>query len=206
MPPARVTITLAIGCTLVWALLALTGLTVEADVIGGFIPARISGLVQPGALPTMLTPLSSTLLHAGLIHLGFNMLMLVYCGIATERVIGPWGMAILYIVGAYAAAGAQYLAGPLDLSPMIGASGAISAIFGAYALLFGQAKGNFSNRRIALAINILWLAVAWIVLQLLMAVATTRGGMAVAVAAHIGGFLAGLLLARPLLLWRYRRA
>jgi membrane associated rhomboid family serine protease len=54
--------------------------------------------------------------------------------------------------------------------------------------------------------NIVWLAAAWIALQMLMFYATTGAGLAIAIAAHIGGFIAGLLLARPLLLFRYRKA
>ena len=54
-------------------------------------------------------------------------------------------------------------------------------------------------------INIAWLAAAWIGIQLLFGYAGATGGMSIAIAAHIGGFLAGLALARPLLMSRYRR-
>jgi membrane associated rhomboid family serine protease len=110
------------------------------------------------------------------------------------------------VVGAYAAAAAQFAANPFDISPMIGASGAISAVFGAYAMLFGRPRGFTAHPRIAMLLNILWLAAAWIALQMLMFYATTGAGLAIAIAAHIGGFIAGLLLARPLLLFRYRKA
>jgi membrane associated rhomboid family serine protease len=53
---------------------------------------------------------------------------------------------------------------------------------------------------------VLWLAAAWIGVQLLTGLAGLGGGPLVAIGAHIGGFLAGLALARPLLLWRYRKA
>lgn len=206
MPPARVTSFIAAATIASWVLLTVTGFDSSADVIGGFIPARLAGLVLPGALPVWLTPLTATLLHGGLIHIGFNMVMLIYCGRLVEGALGPVALAVLYVVGAYAAAAAQFMANPLDTSPMIGASGAISAIFGAYAMLFGRPRGGAGHPRIAMALNLLWLAAAWIILQMLMGYATAGAGLAIAIAAHIGGFIAGLLLARPLLLFRYRKA
>jgi membrane associated rhomboid family serine protease len=92
---------------------------------------------------------------------------------------------------------------------MIGASGAISAVLGAYALLFGRNKVKFANPTLALWVNALWLMVAWVALNVIVAFtfASVTGGMfQLAVGAHIGGFLAGLALANPLLLLRYRRA
>ena len=206
IPPARVTTFITAATNATWALLAFSGLDLKADLVGGFMPARVSGFVVPGALPVWLTPLSATLLHGGPLHLAFNMLMLVYCGRMVEVALGPVGLAILYVVGAYAAAAGQYLAYPGDLNPMIGASGAISAVFGAYALLFGKPRGFAAHPRIGMAVNILWLAAAWIGLQILTSFALAGSGMAIAVAAHIGGFLIGLVLARPILRFRYRNA
>lgn len=206
VPPARTTSFIAAAAIATWALLAVTNFDLRADVVGGFMPARLSGLVVPGALPVWITPLSATLLHGGLLHLGFNMLMLVYCGRMVETALGPVGLGVLYVIGAYAAAGGQYAANPMDINPMIGASGAISAVFGAYALLFGKPRGFTAHPRLAMALNVLWLAAAWIGLQILMAFALRGSGMSIAIAAHIGGFLAGLVLARPILLFRYRKA
>jgi membrane associated rhomboid family serine protease len=56
-------------------------------------------------------------------------------------------------------------------------------------------------------LNVLWLLAAWVVLQVAMAIVLNAGqGILLAVGAHVGGFVAGVILARPLLLWRYRRA
>jgi membrane associated rhomboid family serine protease len=77
---------------------------------------------------------------------------------------------------------------------------------GAYALLYGKQRAAVSHERLNLLIHIAWLAAAWIGLQLLIGIATTTGGLGIAIAAHIGGFLAGLALALPLLRWRYRGA
>ena len=173
----------------------------------GFIPARFAGLPVPwAALPAFLTPLSSTLVHSGFIHLGFNMLIFLWCGTAVERVLGWFGLIALYLVGAFAAALAQWALDPYSTVPMIGASGAISAVIGAFALSFGRPKRFTSSATANRWINALWLMVAWVVLQVMMGWLAGGQGFLLATSAHVGGFAAGLLLQRPLLLWRYRSA
>jgi membrane associated rhomboid family serine protease len=181
---------------------------------GGFIPARLAyGDGGMAFAPFWLTPLTATLIHAGWVHLLFNMLMLVVCGRPVEWITGPWGLGILYIVGAYAAAVGQYLVGPSSAVPVVGASGAISAVLGAYALLFGRNKVKLRNPRLAIALNALWLLAAWIGLNLVMQLVAARGAIPftgesvqIAIAAHIGGFLVGILLAWPLVFMRERSA
>ena len=89
---------------------------------------------------------------------------------------------------------------------MVGASGAISAVLGAYAMMFGRNRVKVANPALALWLNALWLAAAWVGLQLVIGFTFETAGSRIAIAAHIGGFLAGLLLAKPLLLLRYRGA
>jgi membrane associated rhomboid family serine protease len=179
----------------------------EAFMRLGFIPARLSGVETDFlAVPALLTPLSCTLLHAGLLHLGMNMLMLGFTGRETEQAVGPWGIVVLYVVGAYAAAFAQWLPDPQSVTPMVGASGAASAVVGAYSLLFGRSRARAIGPIPAQAVHVLWLAIAWTAVNLLTAFAFLGAGVAVAAAAHIGGFLAGLALAKPLLRWNWRRA
>ena len=195
----------------VFLILYLTGHIDNAAVLGGFIPARVGDaylLAGLAAVPWWLTPLTCTLIHAGWLHVGFNMLMLVFCGRHVEHVLGKGPTLLLYGVGAYAACGAQWLIDPGSTGPMVGASGAISAVVATYALLYSQQQvrriGPFSANIVRLA----WLAGGWIALQLMIGFATA-GGMGdlgqIAVAAHIGGFLAGLALTRPLLRWRFRK-
>lgn len=207
LPPPRAA-TWLLGITIAaWVLTEALGLSVWASLRGGFVPGRVAGPEVVGAVPVWLSPLSATLIHAGIIHLGFNMLMLAYCGRFVEYGIGATGIVVLYVIGAYAAALFQYLAGPDVLIPMVGASGAISAVVGAYALLYSQRRGVAATPgRKGHWVQVLWLAAGWIFVQLLVALATIASHVGIAVAAHIGGFIAGLLLARPLLLWRYRRA
>lgn len=204
LPPTPMTFGIAAASVAAYLLLTLSGFSETADLLGGFVPARWSGAQLAGAMPAWITPLTATLLHGGFVHLFFNMLMLIFCGRMVEAVIGPAGLAILYLVGAYAAAAAQFVANPADGTPMIGASGAISAIFGAYALLFGQPRGLASHPVIGRTVNVLWLAAAWIGVQFLMGLAFADIGMSIATAAHVGGFLAALALTRPLVMMRGR--
>ncbi|MBA2636486.1 MAG: rhomboid family intramembrane serine protease [Sphingomonas sp.] len=173
----------------------------------GFIPDRFSGGVLPfPAVPALLTPLSATLVHAGFLHLALNLLILLWCGTWVERVLGAGPLIGLYVVSAYVAAFAQYAADPHMGVPMVGASGAISGVIGAFALSFGRPKRLVKSDKVNRLLNALWLLAAWVVLQLMTAFLAGAQGMMVATAAHVGGFLTGLALQRPLLLWRYRKA
>jgi membrane associated rhomboid family serine protease len=192
---------------LAWLVAALLGGSDAAALSMGFIPARVGGAVIPwAAVPTILTPLTCTLVHSGLIHLGFNLLVFVWCGTAIERVLGKTGLIGLYVLGAYASAAAQWAANPGGMVPMVGASGAISAVMGAFALSFGRARQFTRSPTLNRWINAVWLLVAWVVLQVMMGWLAGGQGYLLATPAHVGGFAAGLLLQRPLLLWRYRHA
>ncbi len=205
--PRTATIAIAIVTAVVWLLTALMGADSRAAVIMGVIPARLSGLIEiTPAVPAWLTPLSSTLVHGGALHLALNLLMLIWCGTKVERILGAGPIIFLYLVGAYTAAIAQWLSSPVSPTPMIGASGAISAIIGAFALSFGQQKRLVSSPSLNRTLNALWLLAAWVVLQIMTGLLAGVQGFLLATPAHIGGFIAGLLLQRPLLLWRYRSA
>jgi len=200
------TVVIAIVTFAVSALLIVSGQIEDAALRFGFIPARASGMALDGALPMWLTPWSATLVHGGWLHLGLNLLMLVYIGSQVERVLGAANVLFAYLVGALVAAFAQWLADPSAMVPMIGASGAISALFGIYALLAARPKPVTRSPRANRAIHVVWLLSAWIAIQWMTDVLSAGQGVMLATAAHIGGFIAGLALQRPLLLWRYRRA
>jgi membrane associated rhomboid family serine protease len=204
---APATLAIAALTAAAWLIAWLGGWQEAAAVGGGFVPARIGGL--PGddlPVPALLTPLTATLVHSGFAHLFFNLIILLFCGRSIERVLGGRGIVILYLVGAYAAAAAQYAVNPAETIPMVGASGAISAVLGAFALLFGRNKVKVASPRLATLLNALWLGAAWIVLQILLGYTFETTGLRIAIAAHIGGFLAGLALAKPLLLLKWRGA
>lgn len=210
---ARFTLGIAIVTAACWLILAVLHLDQWARSWGGFRPARL-GIADDGSLaPFWLTPLTAALLHAGMILLGFNLLALLLSGRRVETVLGPASLVILYLLGAYAAAGAQYLVDPHMLAPMIGAGGAISAVLGAYAMLFSRNRLGAVRGRLAVWLNALWLMAAWVILQALIGIAAADNifvldgeGMASGAAADIGGFILGAILANPLLLFRYRKA
>lgn len=200
------TVIIGIVTVAVSALAIIAGLA-DAVATAGFIPARLSGLLDiPGALPGWLTPWSSALLHGGWLHLGINMLMLAIAGSQVERIVGGAGLLLAYLVGAVVAAAAQFAVDPSATIPMVGASGAISALFGLYAIFFGRPKLVTRNMKLNRAIHVAWLLLAWIAIQWMSGVLAGGQGVLLATPAHIGGFVAGLLLHRPLLLWRYRGA
>ncbi len=215
--PTGIVTTLAVVTVAVFVLARMSGYEAELAYAAGFIPARVAqpdllanaGLGFP-IVPMWLTPLSSALLHGGWLHLGFNMLMLVFCGRQVEEVLGGRLMIPLYVGGAYAAALGQWALGPQIAVPMIGASGAISAVIGAYALLFGNREVKAWGPFPASIVRMLWLGAGWTVLQFLIGVASSAGTLGlgtsdagIAVGAHIGGFIAGLVMTRPLLKSRF---
>lgn len=211
LPSGRTTNSIAATNVAIFLLLSLAGRIDDAAIVGGFIPARwgAPGLLDGmAAVPFWLTPVSSAFIHAGWLHIGFNMLMLLFCGRQIEHVLGWSGTLILYAVGAYAACLAQWIAYPLSSNPMVGASGAISAVVATYSLLYSQQQVRKVGPLSANLVRVLWLAAGWIAIQLMIGVATS-GGVGdlgqIAIAAHIGGFLAGLALTRPLLRWRFRK-
>ena len=125
---------------------------------------------------------------------------------APAHPIGGPGLLFAYVVGALVAALSQFIVEPGSPIPMVGASGAISALFGLYALFFGAPKQVTRNQKLNRWLHVAWLLVAWVVLQWMAGYLAGGEGVMLATPAHIGGFIAGLLLQRPLLLWRYRKA
>jgi membrane associated rhomboid family serine protease len=184
----------------------------QAVVAGGMFPARFSAegaaaFADAGLIvPAFLTPISAAFLHGGIAHVVLNMLMLLLIGKMVERVLGWPVYLLLYVIGAYAAALAEWLAAPLSMTPVIGASGALSAIIGAYVLLFPNQQPKDWGPvpgRIARPLHLL---IAWTALNLMIGFVGPGIGLSIAIWSHIGGFVAGLLLVRPMLLWRYRKA
>ena len=203
---ARLTLALTLVTAALFALTALLRLQDWAIAWGGFIPARFSFPTEGSAAPVWLTPLTATLVHAGFVHLAFNLLIFLFCGRSVESILGGKGLLTLYVLGAYVAAAAHYAMDLEPRVPMVGASGAISAVIGAYAMLFGRNPVRVAHPQLALWLHALWLMAAWVGLQLLMGFTFETIGARLAIGAHIGGFIAGVILARPLLLWRYRKA
>ena len=169
----------------------------------GAIPAAVFGNAQlPAelvALPALGTLVSSMFLHGGWMHLIGNMLYLWIFGNNIEDVMGHVKFVIFYVTCGVLAALSHAMIDPNSTVPMVGASGAISGILGSYILLYPRARvmvliplGFFMHTLYVPAGIVLGL---WFVMQLLsggMSLGHEGGG--VAFFAHIGGFVAGLLL------------
>lgn len=205
------TVAIAVITAAVSILFILTGAIDAAAMRFGFIPARfdppaMARVLLGDALPFWITPWSATLVHGGWFHLAFNLLILVWAGSQVERVLGGASVLFAYLIGAGVAAAAQWVAGPSAFMPMIGASGAVSALFGIYALLSARPKPVTASPRVNRAIHVAWLLAAWVAIQWMNGMLSEGQGVMLATPAHIGGFIAGLALQRPLLMWRYCRA
>ncbi len=169
----------------------------------GFIPALLFTDAQPSGwippLATELTVITSMFLHGGWLHLIGNMLYLWIFGNNVEDAVGHGKFVVFYIVCGIAAAMAQGLANPGSTIPMVGASGAIGGILGAYMLLYPKAQvlvliplGLFAHLVRIPAVFVLGF---WFVLQFIsQALAGPQSGGGVAYWAHVGGFVAGALL------------
>jgi len=168
----------------------------------GLVPAVLTGrAVLPPELdvisPTA-TIITSMFLHGGFFHLAGNMLYLWIFADNVEDALGRWRFAAFYLLCGLGAAMAQVLPDPGSRVPMVGASGAISGVLGAYLLMYPHA-------RVLVALPIVFIlqivrlrAVTvlgfWFLLQLLSSLLTTAGEGGVAFRAHLGGFLTGLVL------------
>ena len=157
-------------------------------------------------VPPWATLLTSMFLHGGFMHIFGNMLYLWIFGNNVEDAMGHVRFAVFYVVCGLAAAGAHAIADPDSALPMIGASGAISGVLGAYLLLFPHARvlvgiplGFYIHTTYLRAV---WVLGFWFVLQLVNAALAPAEGGGVAWLAHVGGFLAGMVLVP---LFKHRR-
>jgi membrane associated rhomboid family serine protease len=168
----------------------------------GAVPCRLTGLCPTGEFPApLVTVFTSMFLHGGLFHLAGNMLYLWIFGDNVEDTLGHLRFLLLYLLAGMGAAAAQTVMSPASRIPMVGASGAISGVLGAYLFLFPHASvltlitfGFFIRFVHVPAVIVLGF---WIVVQVLSGLISygrpgDEGG--VAWFAHIGGFVAGVLL------------
>ena len=163
------------------------------------IPASFNNGVNIGDVSTLFT---SMFMHAGLAHIAGNMLYLWIFGDNVEDSLGHIPYLIFYLAGGVLAAVAQILVNPGSQIPTVGASGAIAAVLGAYLVLFPQSRivtfiplGFWMRLTMVPAIVVLGL---WFVLQFFNGVLALGGPDVGGVAfwAHIGGFVAGMIIAK----------
>jgi membrane associated rhomboid family serine protease len=175
----------------------------------GVIPAVLLGSTQLPAdvalVPPWLSVVTSMFMHGGWMHLLGNMLYLWIFADNVEDSMGHVRFVIFYVVCGAAAVFAQALPDPTSEIPMIGASGAISGVLGAYLMLFPRARIHvLIPLGIVLQsahVKAMWVLLFWFALQLVSTVFQGEEGAGVAFRAHIGGFVAGMALI-PLLKYR----
>ena len=214
-----VTVAIIVACTVVYLLMLPSAqLSRDAMYVLGVVPAVVTARVTPDylELPVPLTIFTSMFLHGGFWHLAGNMLYLWIFGNNIEDAMGRVRYFVFYVLCGAAAVYANVLLNPASLSPMIGASGAISGVLGAYLLLYPRARVLLGVPIGFLVVGLgrypaVWVLLAWFGMQVVLGAfdltrpAGAEGG--IAFGAHVGGFVAGLLLVtifkrRDVPLWR----
>ncbi len=201
-PYVTISLIVACGAVFLWQRSLDSGDARRAvDALGAIPAVLLTDARLPADLqwmPRYAAPLTALFLHGGWLHLLGNMLFLWIYGDNVEESMGHMRYFVFYLVCGTAATFAQALSQPHSAYPIVGASGAISGVLGAYLLLFPRARVLtlvllpffFTTLRLpAMLLLLLWFAV-----QLLSDLAAHDGGSSVAFRAHIGGFLTGLVL------------
>ena len=156
----------------------------------------------------LMTMVTSMFLHAGWLHLISNMLYLWIFGNNIEDIMGHARFVLFYLLSGLAGATAQILVNPSSAVPMVGASGAIAGILGAYLVMFPAARVHTLIFLVVyirvMEIPALIVLGVWLLIQLINASQMGPGG--VAWFAHLGGFLAGLVLIVPFRRRRIRQS
>ena len=190
--PSRTTPYVTIGLIVVNALAFLLEVTMSDRELQRF-------LMVYGAVPAYLSVTSivtSMFLHSGWLHFGGNMLYLWIFGDNVEDRVGHGRFFVFYILCGMAAALTQTIINPDSVVPMVGASGAIAGVMGGYLLLYPHARIRTIGR-FGLIYVPAWMMLGFWVLTQVLAGAAQWGGKemgGVAYAAHVGGFVAGMLL------------
>jgi membrane associated rhomboid family serine protease len=202
-----VTIIVIVLCVLafVWEL-SLGGKADGALAVLGFTPDTLlhpENALSPWlGVPPAATILTSMFLHAGFLHIAGNMLYLWIFGNNIEDAMGHLKFAVFYLICGIAAALTMVLVDPASHTPIVGASGAISGVLGAYMLLFPRARIHVVVPLWFLFypfwVRAVWVVGIWFAMQLVTAALTPPSEPGVAWWAHVGGFTVGLLLT-PLL-------
>jgi membrane associated rhomboid family serine protease len=153
-------------------------------------------------LPFWSTLMTSMFLHGGWMHLGGNMLYLWIFGDNLEHRMGHVRFLVFYLLCGLAAGGAHILFNSASNVPTVGASGAISGVLGGYLLLFPKNRVRVLTRGGIMAVPAMYVLGFWIFIQFINSAGSmartseTGDGGGVAYLAHVGGFVAGLALAK----------
>ncbi|MCB8943520.1 MAG: rhomboid family intramembrane serine protease [Ardenticatenaceae bacterium] len=173
--------------------------------------AIIPGQLTANFAPEAITLFSAMFLHGSWVHLGGNMLYLWIFGDNIEDRMGRGRFIIFYLLGGLAASVAQIAIDPRSTVPNVGASGAIAGVLGGYLILYPSARILTLVFRVMTQVPAYIVLGFWFVLQLFQGIGSLgvmtdaqQGG--VAFFAHIGGFVAGMVLVKPFLWGRGTQA
>lgn len=171
----------------------------SAALVLGMIPALVTDVAQlpPGVaiVPDQVTLVTYAFLHGGWMHLFGNMLFLWVFGDNVEDAMGHVRFLIFYLLCAAAGALTHVAIVPQSQIPLVGASGAVAGVVGAYLMLHPNVKiWILALGRIPLRLSALWVLGFWIGIQLFNALASIGSDDPIAWWAHIGGLLAGVVL------------
>ena len=198
--PAATLVILAINVAAFLYELSLSPAGLERLVLQmGLVPGEITGGAQVGEdFPVWLTLLTSMFLHGGFAHLLGNMLYLWIFGNNIEDLLGPIRYVLFYLVSGLGAAAGQILAAPHSDIPMVGASGAIAGLLGAYLVIFPRVR-VLTLIPLGIFIRLVYLPAwallgFWFLFQVLLSQLAGERGGGVAFFAHIGGFACGMAL------------
>ena len=194
-------VTIAIIVLNVAAYLATGAFNSDAVLAGfavawGVVPGELTGMVPPllphQAVPEPFTLITYQFLHGGWWHLISNMLFLWVFADNIEDAYGHAAFALLYLACGVLAALAHVLVMPFSGAPLVGASGAVSGILGAYLVLFPRARvWVLLAARIPLRVGAVWVLGGWFGLQVFSWWMSRNAETEIAWGAHIGGFIAG---------------
>jgi membrane associated rhomboid family serine protease len=162
----------------------------------GAIPFELvhaTDAISPTPIPLYLTLITAIFMHGGWMHLGGNMLYLWIFGNNIEDTLGHFRFLFFYLFCGMVATAAHVLSEPDSVAPMVGASGAIAGVLGAYLALFPGARILVLFFYFFLRVPAVIVLGVWFIVQLMNASDETGG---VAWYAHIGGFMAGYLIMR----------
>ena len=166
----------------------------------GLVPAEIGDFsfrqLSLASIPEPLTLVTYTFIHGSWMHLIANMAFLWVFADNVEDAYSHVGFLLLYVACGILAAAAHIFANPDATTPMVGASGAVSGVMGAYLVLFPRARvWVLLLMKLPLRISALWALVGWVLFQFISLYMTENSGeVVVAWWAHIGGFAAGFLI------------
>lgn len=205
-----VTILLILACmgVYLWQLSLPPQARQAAITLLGFMPGVLFGYATiegGGWVSPMGSIFTAMFLHGGFLHLAANMIFLWIFGDNVEDRVGRGRFVAFYLICGAIAALSQALPDTRSTMPMIGASGAVSGVLGAYVVLYPKANVLIAMPTRLVRVPAIVMLVLWFAGQLASSLLTAPGAGSVAFTAHVGGFLGGAVLIRWFLRERRKR-